>query len=407
MTVPMLVRYTRPGCGHCDKFAPVWDNIDSNDIGIAKHSVDTSVHGVPTGVTGVPTIQFMDKEQVVTYNGPRDAASIKQWVDSIRSAVSLKSIAFKNALANKKPCVVLFHTLQCPHCRTMKPVWDKVVTNAVNDRTFVDINVGKAAEHTELMSMRTTGSEIAPLYTGGVPAIYLFSPGLQPVAYEGGPDAQALAAFVSSPVMKGGGSVARRAQKLNADGLRSLISSNSPAIVSFDNGTEDPVVHDLFMETVPGASIVRVNSAKHHEALRSVNFRDNTGVVDRLTGDRDFVVLDGFGGAHTYDGDVTATNIRTNSLELLRGVNHAASAAAARDLFLLEQEFGQARDAFIARVDGIKDTVTRKAGPHSLFGGGSRPLLQGLLRNVQTQPRELVKSTVGAWVDDIMDKKKA
>jgi len=86
----VLVEFYAPWCGHCQKLAPIYDELgeaykaDDNVI-IAK--MDATANGLPKGVNvqGFPTIIFFDADgKTVTYEGERELASFKSFIDSKR-----------------------------------------------------------------------------------------------------------------------------------------------------------------------------------------------------------------------------------------------------------------------------------------------------------------------------------
>lgn len=413
---PVLVKYWRPGCPPCNALAPVWDKVRDKGIeGVMIHDVNTTDHGVAAGVTGVPTIRLLQNGQTLTYDGPRNPGAIQNWVNEQRQnnppTLSGPVETLRGAIANNVRTVVKFFTESCPHCVNLAPKWNALEKEEINGVKLMDIDVAKYHGR----GLDTLG--ISNMYMTGVPAIVMFADG-KTEAYSGDRSTEAMAtafrnfgnhganAFGTS--LAGGGghdhTVLRRTQKLNPRGLLSLFESNKPAVVSFDDGYEHPILQDLKNNKIQGTEVLRVNYDKHYSGLANVVLPDGTQLTDRVE-PGNFIVLDGAGGAHTYKGDMSPTAIRAETLKLLRGRDHEAGATVARELYDLEQAFSEAKDAFEARIDTIRTEALGNTEHPKLFGGGANNAVQGLLASVERGPRDHVKSTVGAWVDRVSKKK--
>ena len=377
---PVLVKYWRPGCPPCNALAPVWTDVEDKGIdGVMVHDVNTTLHDVPMGVRGVPTIRLLQNGQVLTYNGPRNPGAIRKWVKtqmhSNPPALPEPIKTLRDAIANNRPTVVKFFTESCPHCVNLAPKWNAL--EDIEGVSVMNIDVGK------YHGQGLEGLGLSDMYMSGVPAIVMLVDG-KSQAYNGDQSTEAMAtafknfgdrgATTFGAQLAGGGSgdhtVLRRTQKLNARGLRSLITSNTPAIVSFDDGQEHPVLHDLYTNTIPGAQVLRVNYDKHYANLADVVLPDGTHVTNRFQ-PGELMVLDGVGGAHTYTGEISPTAIRTEALRLLRGRDYEAGATVARELYDLEQAFSEAKDVFEARVNTIRTQALGTTEHPKLFGGGA------------------------------------
>lgn len=88
-------------CGHCKKFAPIWEqlaemlNEDDNNIKIAK--VDCTVSSevcAQNDITGYPTLKFFKKGQIesVRFRGTRDLPSLTTFINEQLRVVNLSNI---------------------------------------------------------------------------------------------------------------------------------------------------------------------------------------------------------------------------------------------------------------------------------------------------------------------------
>jgi len=84
----VFVMFYAPWCGHCQKIAPIWDELaenlkDNTDVVIAKiDGVDNEVDGVE--VDGFPTLVLVKKgtNEVVPYVGKRDLESMTKFIET-------------------------------------------------------------------------------------------------------------------------------------------------------------------------------------------------------------------------------------------------------------------------------------------------------------------------------------
>ena len=103
-TKDVLVKYYAPWCGHCKKLAPIWDELgdafkDNKDLVIAKFDATTNeAEGV--NVRGYPTLIWYPKDNKagVNYEGDRDLAGLKSYLEENSSALKGSTEAKKDDL---------------------------------------------------------------------------------------------------------------------------------------------------------------------------------------------------------------------------------------------------------------------------------------------------------------------
>jgi thioredoxin 1 len=84
--LPVVVEFWSPGCGPCEMYVPVFEELASHYAGkllIAKYNVDENFLKVAKqyGVLGAPTILFMKKGEIVNRtNGYLSIAILKKVV---------------------------------------------------------------------------------------------------------------------------------------------------------------------------------------------------------------------------------------------------------------------------------------------------------------------------------------
>ncbi len=81
-----LVYFYMNGCGHCEKFSPIWDEfISQNKSSITTHKLEREEAGNKIQkyeVKGFPTILLLDENnnKIKEYNGDRTLSALKKFV---------------------------------------------------------------------------------------------------------------------------------------------------------------------------------------------------------------------------------------------------------------------------------------------------------------------------------------
>eukprot|EP00742_Colponemidia_sp_Colp-10_P004521 GILJ01004826.1.p1 GENE.GILJ01004826.1~~GILJ01004826.1.p1 ORF type:complete len:239 (+),score=20.50 GILJ01004826.1:33-719(+) len=78
-----LIEFYAPWCGHCQRLAPIYDEVGrvlKGEVNVAKVDVTSSpLAGDRFSIKSFPTIKFLRKGSVYDYNGPRTKDSLIQF----------------------------------------------------------------------------------------------------------------------------------------------------------------------------------------------------------------------------------------------------------------------------------------------------------------------------------------
>ncbi|BFZ11289.1 hypothetical protein BsWGS_14328 [Bradybaena similaris] len=151
-----FIKFYAPWCGHCQKLAPVWDDLadtfnHDNKVNIAKiDCTQSSVICKQYGIDGYPTLLwFKDGEKIEQYQGPRTHEALKQYVSdrlqdgareqhghdeigapepghdahSTGTVKDLTDESFKSEISSGLHFVKFFAPW-CGHCKRLAPTWD-------------------------------------------------------------------------------------------------------------------------------------------------------------------------------------------------------------------------------------------------------------------------------------------
>jgi len=83
-----LVYFYMKGCGHCEKFSPIWDEFSNNNkSSIKTYKLERTLAGDKINkydVKGFPTILLLgeNNEKIKEYDGDRTVDSLTQFVNS-------------------------------------------------------------------------------------------------------------------------------------------------------------------------------------------------------------------------------------------------------------------------------------------------------------------------------------
>jgi protein disulfide-isomerase-like protein len=141
-----VVMFYAPWCGHCKTTAPIFDSVaDAMKQQLYVVNCDKeSELASQQGIQGFPTILYFKKGKRIEFgkdplDGNRDLESIKKWITRHSSVAvldvpiqdstphfSVPEINDEDSSVLQSNCIVMFHAPWCGHCKTTKPVFEKV-----------------------------------------------------------------------------------------------------------------------------------------------------------------------------------------------------------------------------------------------------------------------------------------
>ncbi|KAF5341709.1 hypothetical protein D9611_001837 [Ephemerocybe angulata] len=200
--VPAFVEFFAPWCGHCKNLAPVWEELANafehakDKVIIAKVDADGAGRelGQKYGVTGFPTLKFFDKAGVESkYEEGRDLETLVAYVTKktgVKSKLpakppsAVKIVDVHNfdeiVMDPSKNVFISFTAPWCGHCKSLKPIWEKVANWYEPEGDVVVANFNADDEKNK---------EIAQKYgVSGYPTLKFFAKGADkiPQEYTGG-----------------------------------------------------------------------------------------------------------------------------------------------------------------------------------------------------------------------------
>jgi protein disulfide-isomerase A6 len=208
---PALVEFFAPWCGHCKNLAPIYEELADafahakDKVVIAK--VDADAHkalGSKYGVKGFPTLKWFDaKGNPESYESGRELLDLVGFVtkqSGVKSKIKpppppattiLTSRDFDDiALDESKDVLVTFTAPWCGHCKTLKPIYEKVATTFKPETNCLVANIDADNAANAAIKQRYGVS--------GYPTIKFFPKGSkEPVDYTGARTEEAFVEFLN------------------------------------------------------------------------------------------------------------------------------------------------------------------------------------------------------------------
>lgn len=162
-----FVMFYAPWCGHCQKFAPKWEQLaemlnedESNNIKIAKVDCTTDSDVCSEqDITGYPTLKFykVGEPEGVRFRGTRDLPSITTFInEQLREGDDLPTEELKEPQAvgglmelnednfekhvSKGKHFIKFYAPWCGHCQKLAPTWEQLAKTLEFE---TDVTIGK------------------------------------------------------------------------------------------------------------------------------------------------------------------------------------------------------------------------------------------------------------------------
>jgi len=163
-----FVNFFSPTCPHCQYLEPKWDKMAEEMDETLKSTnyhlaaVDCIAHTTlcdEHGIEYYPTLYvFKNGNRVDEYNGPRETADLKKYVDQTITHYAIKTLPEEKSTINpsgqilpltsqdfteavkKGPIIVKFFVPWCTHCKAFAPTWKEFATTMKNQINVAEVN---------------------------------------------------------------------------------------------------------------------------------------------------------------------------------------------------------------------------------------------------------------------------
>merc|ERR1719367_1256669 len=213
-----FVKFYAPWCGHCQKLAPIWDDLaaefENNDaVTVAK--LDCTVSSAlcqEHGVKGYPTLAyFRNGKKAEDYRGARTLKELTDFVKSMTEDKADKAAETADKVPEAPPksdvkfldldtfkgviesgvTFVKFFAPWCGHCKRLAPTWDEL---AGKFAAAADVTVAKV----DCTSDDNKNKELCSAQgVNGFPTLHLYKDGKKVEEFSGKRTIEALEAFVN------------------------------------------------------------------------------------------------------------------------------------------------------------------------------------------------------------------
>lgn len=155
-TIPTLVKFYAPWCGHCKSLAPIYDEVAKafskfkGKVQLAHIDCDDNKELCQEyNVSGYPTLSWFGKGsgEAESYSDGRDLESLTEYITKktglslpkpMSSVVVLTPENFDEIVYDpKKNVLVEFYAPWCGHCKSLAPIYEKVATAFANEPDVV------------------------------------------------------------------------------------------------------------------------------------------------------------------------------------------------------------------------------------------------------------------------------
>lgn len=211
-----FIKFYAPWCGHCQKLAPVWEQLAlslefENEISISK--IDCTLYRSICNqfdVKGYPTLLWLDDgKKVDKYQGQRTHEDLKAYVNKMLGSASADVREQKVETVTSSLVMILtgddfhhgvetgiafvkFFAPWCGHCKRMAPTWEELAKKFVGNS---EVNIVKVDCTLEGNKQLCNDEEV-----DGFPSIYLYQNGKKISEYNGSRSLEDLHDFVMKHV---------------------------------------------------------------------------------------------------------------------------------------------------------------------------------------------------------------
>jgi protein disulfide-isomerase A6 len=210
-SIPTLVEFFAPWCGHCKRLAPEYERLGQTFADMSKQvqiaRVDCTKHNsvcTKYSIRGYPTLKWIQNKDTPAedYSRGRSAEDMAKFINEkinsnvaptkpvTSSVVELTPANFDEIVLNPdKTVLVAFYAPWCGHCKSSAPTYDKLSVVFNNDQNVV---IGRADASTHSVLREKYGIE-------GYPTVKIFPKGSDktPIEYDQDRSLDQIVAFVN------------------------------------------------------------------------------------------------------------------------------------------------------------------------------------------------------------------
>ncbi|XP_015590317.1 thioredoxin domain-containing protein 5 homolog [Cephus cinctus] len=208
-----FVKFYAPWCGHCQKLAPIWDelaNSHSHDKSVSIAKIDCTQHRAVCSqfdIKGYPTLLWIeDGKKIDKYTGQRGHEDLKAYVsmmlgknadrtedkkdnadDTLYSVLTLTGETFDQSI-KKGVTFVKFFAPWCGHCKRLAPTWEDLGKKFISNENVKIVKVDCTLESSKQLC---NDQEV-----DGFPTLLLYRDGHKIFEYNGSRTFEDLYEFV-------------------------------------------------------------------------------------------------------------------------------------------------------------------------------------------------------------------
>jgi len=212
-----FVKFYAPWCGHCQKLAPIWDDLAAEfekDASVTVAKLDCTQSSAlcqEHGVKGYPTLSyFRNGKKVEDYRGARTLSELKVFVESMKEEKGKDKAETADKVPEAPPksdvkfldidsfegeigsgvTFVKFFAPWCGHCKRLAPTWDEL---AGKFSSADDVTVAKVDCTSDDNKNKGLCSEQG---VNGFPTLHIYKDGKKVEEFSGKRTIEGLEAFV-------------------------------------------------------------------------------------------------------------------------------------------------------------------------------------------------------------------